>query len=89
MSAACSRCRVWGLVGGSGPLLEPNDRKVRSKRLTMVRIYDELQGLGYSGDYDVVRRYAAAWRRERSVASYYRCGFALIAKAAPTKSVRG
>jgi transposase len=48
-------------------LLEGNERKARRERLTLIRIYEELQGLGYRGGYDAVRRYAAGWKRERSV----------------------
>lgn len=47
-------------------LLESNERKQRRERLTVIRIYEELQGLGYRGGYDAVRRYAAGWQRERS-----------------------
>ena len=50
-------------------LLEANDRKARRERLTMIRVYEELHGLGYRGGYDAVRRYAAAWRRDRSAAT--------------------
>ena len=50
-------------------LLEANDRKARRERLTMIRVFEELQGLGYRGGYDAVRRYATAWHRERSVAT--------------------
>ena len=60
-------------------LLEANERKQRRERLTLVRVYEELQGLGYRGGYDAVRRYAAAWQRERSVvtaAAYVPLSFA-------------
>ena len=50
-------------------LLDANDRKARRERLTMIRVFEELQGLGYRGGYDAVRRYAAGWHRERSVAT--------------------
>jgi transposase len=50
-------------------LLEANERKARRERLTMIRIFEELQGLGYRGGYDAVRRYAAGWYRARSVAT--------------------
>jgi transposase len=50
-------------------LLETNDCKARRERLTMIRVFEELQGLGYRGGYDAVRRYATAWHRERSVAT--------------------
>ena len=48
-------------------LLEANERQQRRERLTLVRVFEELQSLGYGGGYDAVRRYAAAWQRERSV----------------------
>lgn len=32
----------------------------------MPRLFEELQGLGYLGCYDAIRRYAANWHRERS-----------------------
>jgi len=60
-------------------LLEANDRKARRARLTMVRLFEELQGLGYRGGYDAVRRYAANWHRERSAvtaAAYVPLSFA-------------
>jgi hypothetical protein len=47
--------------------------------LTLVRVYEELQGLGYRGGYDAVRRYATAWQRERSAvtaAAYVPLSFA-------------
>ena len=47
-------------------VLEANERKARRERLTLVRVFEELQGLGYRGGYDAVRRYTKAWRRERS-----------------------
>ncbi len=47
-------------------LLGGNEGKARRERLTLIRIYEELQGLGYRGGYDAVRRYAAGWKRERS-----------------------
>ena len=42
-------------------------------------MYEELQRLGYRGGYDAVRRYAAAWQRERSIvtaATYVPLSFA-------------
>ena len=50
-------------------LLEANERKARRERLTMIRVFEELQGLGYRGGYDAVRRYAASWHRDRSAAT--------------------
>ena len=40
-------------------------RSVR-ERLTLIRIYEALRGLGYEGGYDAVRRYAKTWKRERA-----------------------
>ena len=50
-------------------LLETNAGKARRERLTLIRMFEELQGLGYRGGYDAVRRYAAGWHREQSLAT--------------------
>ena len=47
-------------------LLEANEGKAARERLTHIRIFEELRGLGYEGGYDAVRRYARGWRRLRS-----------------------
>src|ERR1700739_3277181 len=46
-------------------LLEQNASKGTGERLTLIRIFEELRGLGYEGSYDAVRRYARGWHRER------------------------
>ena len=46
-------------------LLLGNEGKAARERLTMIRIFEALRGLGYDGGYDAVRRYAKAWRQER------------------------
>jgi transposase len=50
-------------------LLAANEAKPSRERLTWMRIFEELRGLGYQGGYDAVRRYARTWRRERSSTS--------------------
>jgi transposase len=50
-------------------LLSTNESKSARERLTLIRIFEELRGLGYEGGYDAVRRYAKSWRQERVVAS--------------------
>ena len=50
-------------------LLATNAARASRERLTLIRIFEELRGLGYAGGYDAVRRYAASWRRERSAAT--------------------
>jgi transposase len=46
-------------------LLSGNAGKSARERLTLIRIYEELSGLGYTGGYDAVRRYAKAWSKEQ------------------------
>jgi transposase len=48
-------------------LLLENEAKPRRERPTLLRIFTELQGLGYDGSYDAVRRYARAWQAARGV----------------------
>ena len=47
-------------------LLAANEAKPARERLTLIRVFEELRGLGYEGGYDAVRRYARSWQRERS-----------------------
>src|SRR5438874_9648940 len=49
-------------------LLLANEGKAARERLTLIRVFEELRGLGYQGSYDAVRRYAKAWRKQRGVA---------------------
>ena len=43
-------------------LLAANESKAARERLTLIRLFEELRGLGYAGGYDAVRRYARRWR---------------------------
>jgi len=47
-------------------ILEANETKAKRERLTLRRIFEDLESLGYDGGYDAVRRYARTWRRRRS-----------------------
>jgi transposase len=46
-------------------LLLANAEKPARERLTLIRVFEELRGLGYEGGYDAVRRYARVWRQAR------------------------
>src|SRR5947209_11572853 len=50
-------------------LLLANESKAARERLTLIRMFEELRGLGYEGSYDAVRRYARKWRGERGAAT--------------------
>jgi transposase len=50
-------------------LLAANEAKPQRERLTLIRLSEELCGLGYRGGYDAVRRYARAWRAAHGVAT--------------------
>src|SRR5690606_20730605 len=47
-------------------LLAANAARGNRERVTLLRIFEDLRGLGYEGGYDAVRRYAAVWRRQGS-----------------------
>ncbi len=50
-------------------LLTSNEGKSSRERLTLIRVFETLRGLGYSGGYDAVRRYARSWGSQRAVTS--------------------
>lgn len=47
-------------------MLATNDARPARERLTLIRVFEELRGLGYEGGYDAVRRYARGWQRDQS-----------------------
>jgi transposase len=57
---------VWS--GALGGMLSDNETKPARERLTLIRIFEELRGLGYKGSYDAVRRYAKVWHVAQGVA---------------------
>ena len=50
-------------------ILAQNAARPRRERLTLMRVFEELRGLGYGGGHDAVRRYAAAWARRQDAAT--------------------
>src|ERR1700684_2874341 len=50
-------------------LLASNESKQRRERLTLIRVFETLRGLGYEGGYDAVRRYPRDWQRGRAATS--------------------
>lgn len=60
-------------------ILAINERCSTRERLTLIRVFEELRGLGYEGGYDAVRRYARGWQREQTslaAAAYVPLSFA-------------
>jgi transposase len=49
-------------------LLAENAARPSRERLTLVRVFEALRGLGFGGGYDAVRRYARAWEASRASA---------------------
>ena len=46
-------------------LLLTNVDKPAKERLTLIQVFEELRSVGFDGGYNVVRRYAGKWTRER------------------------
>ena len=60
------RPKLGAWTGELERILTANETKAARERLTLIRVFEELRGLGYEGGYDAVRRYARSWRRDRS-----------------------
>src|SRR6185437_8744942 len=45
-----------------------NEAKTQRERLTLIRVFEAMQGAGYDGSYDAVRRYARVWHKARGAA---------------------
>lgn len=67
-------------------LLDGNDTKAKRERLTLVRIYEGLRGLGYEGSYDAIRRYAKSREKAHGAAMAEAYGPCSIRRATPTSS---
>ena len=67
-------------------LLATNAARPSRDRLTLIRIFEELRGLGYEGSYDAVRRYTSTWKRresEATAAAYVPLSFSLPVRLEP------
>lgn len=60
-----SRPKLGAFVEALEGMLAEDERLPGSRRRSPQRLYEELQGLGYTGAIDGVRRYARRWRAER------------------------
>ncbi len=57
--------RIGPWQGQLEQFLSTNAGKAPRERLTLIRIFEELRGLGYEGGYDAVRRFAKGWSQNR------------------------
>jgi transposase len=69
MRAVQPRPKLGAWHGDLDRMLSDNETRPARERLTLIRVFEELRGLGYQGSYDAVRRYAKKWRVERGAAT--------------------
>jgi hypothetical protein len=63
------RPKLGSWKGELDRLLTANAGASPRERLTLIRIFEALRGLGYEGGYDAVRRYASAWAKTNASAT--------------------
>ena len=63
------RPKLGAWRGDLDRMLSDNEARPARERLTLIRVFEELRGLGYEGSYAAVRRYAKKWRIERGAAT--------------------
>jgi transposase len=63
------RPRLGQWTAALDQLLAGNVAKPAREQLTLIRIFEDLRGLGYAGGYDAVRRYARRWSKEHGPSS--------------------
>jgi transposase len=63
------RPKLGAWHGDLDRMLSDHQARPARERLTLIRMFEELRGLGYEGSYDAVRRYAKRWRAERGAAT--------------------
>src|ERR1700736_3868461 len=63
------RPKLGAWHGDLDRMLSDNEARPARERLTLIRVFEELRGLGYEGSYDAVRRYAKKWRVARGAAT--------------------
>ena len=61
--------RIGPWQGQLEQVLSTNANKPSRERLTLIRIFEDLRGLGYEGGYDAVRRFAKTWSQNRGAAT--------------------
>jgi transposase len=63
------RPKLGAWHGDLDRMLTDNETRPARERLTLIRVFEELGGLGYQGSYDAVRRCAKKWRVEHGAAT--------------------
>ncbi len=61
--------RIGPWQGQLEQFLSANAGKPSLERLTLIRIFEEVRGLGCEGGYDAVRRFAKVWSQNRGAAT--------------------
>ncbi len=79
--------RIGPWQGQLEQFLSANAGKASRERLTLIRFFEELRGLGYEGAHDAVRLFAKVWSQNRGPRRSRPMCRSILRRAGPINSI--